>query len=191
MTAALEITLAARAAGIDAAFGATGQTGILLAGRGIAVDRVISDFVAGATEELIDDLGSVAAGGRGPGSLLYPAYPSPAFARSAARCDDPLPPWPDPHRGLRGQAVFAREFVRIYEKRLPGSSRRWWLRGLERTAPAWRPRLAAGQVATGRPAADPLHEAWLVAAIQAAAAHGPGAGGRQESRQELAPRSSI
>jgi uncharacterized NAD-dependent epimerase/dehydratase family protein len=75
MTAALEVTRAAQAAGIDAAFGATGQTGILLAGRGIAVDRVISDFVAGATEQLIDDLGPVEwAVVEGQGSLLHPAY---------------------------------------------------------------------------------------------------------------------
>ena len=75
MTAALEVARAAQAMGIDAAFGATGQTGILLAGRGIAVDRVISDFVAGATEQLIDDLGPVAwAVVEGQGSLLHPAY---------------------------------------------------------------------------------------------------------------------
>jgi uncharacterized NAD-dependent epimerase/dehydratase family protein len=75
MTAALEVARAAQAAGIDAAFGATGQTGILLAGRGIAVDRVISDFVAGATEQLIDELGPVAwAVVEGQGSLLHPAY---------------------------------------------------------------------------------------------------------------------
>ena len=75
MTAALEITHAARAAGIDAEFGATGQTGILLAGRGIAVDRVIADFIAGATEQLIDELGACEwAVVEGQGSLLHPAY---------------------------------------------------------------------------------------------------------------------
>lgn len=75
MTAALEVVLAARAAGVDAAFGATGQTGILIAGRGIAVDRVISDFVAGAAEEIIDDLGAVEwAVVEGQGSLFHPAY---------------------------------------------------------------------------------------------------------------------
>lgn len=75
MTAALEITRAAGTAGIDAAFGATGQTGILLAGRGVAVDRVIADFIAGATEQVIDELGPVAwAVVEGQGSLLHPAY---------------------------------------------------------------------------------------------------------------------
>lgn len=75
MTASLEIVRAARAAGIDAAFGATGQTGILLAGKGIAVDRVIADFIAGATEQVIEELGPVAwAVVEGQGSLLHPAY---------------------------------------------------------------------------------------------------------------------
>ncbi len=75
MTAAIEITRAARAAGIDAGFGATGQTGILIASGGIAVDRVIADFVAGATERLIDDLGPIEwAIVEGQGSLLHPAY---------------------------------------------------------------------------------------------------------------------
>ena len=32
---------------------ATGQTGILVAGSGCAVDRVISDFLAGAAEKLV------------------------------------------------------------------------------------------------------------------------------------------
>jgi uncharacterized NAD-dependent epimerase/dehydratase family protein len=60
---------------MTAAFGATGQTGILIAGRGIAVDRVIADFIAGATEAVVDELGPVAwAVVEGQGSLLHPAY---------------------------------------------------------------------------------------------------------------------
>jgi uncharacterized NAD-dependent epimerase/dehydratase family protein len=75
MTAALEVTRAAREAGIDAEFAATGQTGILLAGRGIAVDRVVADFISGATERILDELGPVAwAVIEGQGSLLHPAY---------------------------------------------------------------------------------------------------------------------
>ncbi len=75
MTAALEIVKAARQAGIDASFGATGQTGILIAGGGIAVDRVVADFIAGATEAVIDDLGPVEwVVIEGQGSLLHPAY---------------------------------------------------------------------------------------------------------------------
>jgi uncharacterized NAD-dependent epimerase/dehydratase family protein len=53
MTASLELTAAAKAAGRDARFLATGQTGILIAGSGVPVDRTISDFTSGAVEELV------------------------------------------------------------------------------------------------------------------------------------------
>jgi uncharacterized NAD-dependent epimerase/dehydratase family protein len=38
--------------GMDATFRATGQTGILIAGRGVALDAVVADFIAGAAEWL-------------------------------------------------------------------------------------------------------------------------------------------
>ena len=38
--------------GVDADFRATGQTGILIAGRGVAIDAVPADFISGAAEEL-------------------------------------------------------------------------------------------------------------------------------------------
>ena len=55
----------------------TGQTGIAIAGWGIAVDAVISDFLAGATERLVVE--GHARGGEllvveGQGSLIHPAY---------------------------------------------------------------------------------------------------------------------
>ncbi len=61
--------------GIDADFRASGQTGILIAGHGIPMDAVVSDFAAGAAESL-----SPAADARhwdvieGQGSLFHPAY---------------------------------------------------------------------------------------------------------------------
>ena len=53
MTAALELTRAARDRGIDAAFVPTGQIGIAIAGWGTAVDRVVADFAPGAVEQLV------------------------------------------------------------------------------------------------------------------------------------------
>ncbi len=53
MTAALELSAAARAAGVDARFVATGQTGIAIAGAGIPIDRTICDFTSGAAEALV------------------------------------------------------------------------------------------------------------------------------------------
>ena len=47
----------------------------MLAGRGIAVDRVISDFVAGAVETMLDDHADAeVALIEGQGSLIEPAY---------------------------------------------------------------------------------------------------------------------
>ena len=55
MTAALELTRAATRRGVRARFVATGQTGIVIAGAGTAIDRVIADFATGAAEELVLD----------------------------------------------------------------------------------------------------------------------------------------
>jgi len=76
MTAAWEIARELTARGKSAAFVATGQTGILLAGRGLAVDRVVSDFVAGAAEALVLDAAEehdwVIV--EGQGSIVHPGY---------------------------------------------------------------------------------------------------------------------
>lgn len=53
MTAALELELAARESGWSSAFIATGQTGIAISGSGVSIDAVVSDFVAGAVEDLV------------------------------------------------------------------------------------------------------------------------------------------
>ena len=77
MTVSLELDGAARARGIASVFVPTGQTGIAIAGWGIAVDAVVADFVAGAAERLVVEGRS--RGGElllveGQGSLVHPAY---------------------------------------------------------------------------------------------------------------------
>ena len=52
MFTALSMEKEMKARGIKADFRATGQTGIFIAGEGVSVDAVVSDFVAGAVEEL-------------------------------------------------------------------------------------------------------------------------------------------
>src|SRR5207245_4344399 len=52
MTASLEIVAALQRMGKRAAFVATGQTGIAIAGKGVAVDAVDADFIAGAAEQM-------------------------------------------------------------------------------------------------------------------------------------------
>jgi uncharacterized NAD-dependent epimerase/dehydratase family protein len=75
MVASIEIANALRARGRRAAFVATGQTGIMIAGRGVPVDRVISDFVAGAIEtEVLDQAGEEFLLIEGQGSLVHPLY---------------------------------------------------------------------------------------------------------------------
>ena len=76
MTTQLQVRDAVRTMGIRTNFAATGQTGILIEGRGIGVDAVVADFIAGAAERLTleaaDDADVVLV--EGQGSLLHPAY---------------------------------------------------------------------------------------------------------------------
>jgi len=76
MTATMEIVEAAREAGVDACAIPTGQTGIMIEGWGNPVDRVVSDFTAGAVEEMILEKGDehdllVV---EGQGTIVHPAY---------------------------------------------------------------------------------------------------------------------
>src|SRR5579862_1232391 len=72
---ALALARALRQLGIAATFRATGQTGIMIAGAGVAIDAVIADFIAGAAEWLSpandpqhwDVI-------EGQGALFHPAY---------------------------------------------------------------------------------------------------------------------
>ena len=77
MTVSLELERAARARGLEARFVPTGQTGIAIAGWGIAVDAVVSDFIAGAAERLVVQgrgLGGELLLVEGQGALTHPAY---------------------------------------------------------------------------------------------------------------------
>jgi uncharacterized NAD-dependent epimerase/dehydratase family protein len=76
MTASLEIVRALERAGERAAFVATGQTGIAIAGEGISVDAVVADFVAGAAERMVCDAAERAEWVivEGQGSLTHPGF---------------------------------------------------------------------------------------------------------------------
>jgi uncharacterized NAD-dependent epimerase/dehydratase family protein len=73
----LELDRAARERGLRSVFVPTGQTGVAIAGWGIAVDHVISDYVAGAAERLVHE-GAERGGDllfvEGQGALFHPAY---------------------------------------------------------------------------------------------------------------------
>jgi uncharacterized NAD-dependent epimerase/dehydratase family protein len=72
---ALALERAMRARGMDVDFCPTGQTGIFIAGRGVAIDAVVADFISGAVEWL-----SLAAKPdhwdivEGQGSLFHPSF---------------------------------------------------------------------------------------------------------------------
>jgi uncharacterized NAD-dependent epimerase/dehydratase family protein len=77
MSVALELERAARAGGVAAEFVPTGQTGIAIAGWGIAVDAVVADFVAGAAERLVvegHERGGEVLFVEGQGAITHPAY---------------------------------------------------------------------------------------------------------------------
>jgi uncharacterized NAD-dependent epimerase/dehydratase family protein len=77
MTVSLELDLEARRRGVLSVFVPTGQTGIAIAGWGIAVDAVVADFVAGAAERLVvegRERGGELLWVEGQGSLLHPVY---------------------------------------------------------------------------------------------------------------------
>jgi uncharacterized NAD-dependent epimerase/dehydratase family protein len=78
MSVALELRQAANDAGLRGVLVPTGQTGMMIEGWGVAVDRLVADFVQGTCEWLIEeaeDLGDWIFV-EGQGSLDHPAYSS-------------------------------------------------------------------------------------------------------------------
>ena len=75
MTTAYELRDAARERGLDAVVVPTGQTGVVIEGWGIVIDRVVSDYAAGAVERLVETpVGMDLVVVEGQGSLVHPAY---------------------------------------------------------------------------------------------------------------------
>ncbi len=75
MVTSLEVQRGLSAAGHDAKFLATGQTGIMISGEGVPIDCVVADFVNGAAEQLLiqneqHDFLLI----EGQGSISHPAF---------------------------------------------------------------------------------------------------------------------
>jgi uncharacterized NAD-dependent epimerase/dehydratase family protein len=123
MTASLEIVAALRRLGEKAAFVATGQTGIAIAGEGISVDAVVADFIAGATEQMVCAAAEHADWVivEGQGALTHPGFSGVTLGLLHGAGPDLMVLCHDTHRqtmkgydtGLPLRSL--RELVRIYE----------------------------------------------------------------------------
>ncbi|TMC69910.1 MAG: DUF1611 domain-containing protein [Chloroflexi bacterium] len=175
MTASLEIAAALGRAGERVEFVATGQTGIAIAGGGIAVDAVVADFIAGAAEMLVCDAAERADWVivEGQGSLTHPGFSGVTLGLLHGSAPDLMVLCHDIRRlsvkgyndGLPLRAL--REYVRIYEeaaawRRPPGYPPARVVAVALNTATAddefARATIAAAAHETGLPAADPIRE---------------------------------
>jgi uncharacterized NAD-dependent epimerase/dehydratase family protein len=125
MTAQLQLTRQLNAAGLRTRFVATGQTGILIEGWGIAVDAVVADFIAGAAERLVlqgsSDADIVLV--EGQGSINHPGYSAVTLGLLHGSCPDALILCHQVTREYLGdyrEAAWLRipplaEYIRLYE----------------------------------------------------------------------------
>jgi uncharacterized NAD-dependent epimerase/dehydratase family protein len=125
MTAQLQITHGLNERGLRTRFVATGQTGIMIEGWGIAVDAVVADFIAGAAERLVlqgsRDADIVLV--EGQGSINHPGYSGVTLGLLHGACPDALILCHQSSREYIGdyrQAAWLRipplqEYIRLYE----------------------------------------------------------------------------
>lgn len=164
---ALALTTALRARGAHATFRATGQTGIMIAGSGIAIDAVVADFIAGAAELLSPDNApdhwDVI---EGQGSLFHPAYAGvtlgllhgsqpdcivlchdPLRLTIEYRPDHPIPPLADAAAQYLTAARVTNKHVRLAGVSINSSSL---------SDDAWRDYAARVSTELGVPVCDPM-----------------------------------
>ena len=166
MTATLEIERSAREAGLSTEFVPTGQTGVVIAGWGICVDAVISDFIAGASERLVLEAAKTSPDlilVEGQGSLGHPAYSGVTLGLMHGSCPDCLilcsaDPTEEVFRGVPRPSQV--RVARLYEevaaliKPAPVVAVSLNTRGLEEKEA--RDLIAAVADETGLPTADPF-----------------------------------
>ncbi len=167
MTTQLQVQQAVRDRGHRVSFAATGQTGILIEGRGIAVDAVVADFIAGAAEmltiEAAHDADIVLV--EGQGSLIHPAYSGVtlglmhgALPHAMVLCSQPSRT--TVHRNPWVPIPPLREIIRLYEQAMdalrPSPVIALALNTFDLDDTAARAAIAAATAETGLPATDPV-----------------------------------
>jgi uncharacterized NAD-dependent epimerase/dehydratase family protein len=92
MTAQLRLVHELQQLGLRTSFVATGQTGMMIEGWGIAVDAVVADFIAGAAEQLVlrgaKDADVVLV--EGQGSINHPGYSGVTLGLLHGSCPDAM-----------------------------------------------------------------------------------------------------
>ena len=191
MTAQLQLVDALNAAGARTRFAATGQTGIMIEGWGIAVDAVVADFIGGAAERVTIE------GARdadivlveGQGSINHPGYSGVTLGLLHGSCPDAMVLCHQSSRGYLGDYRKASwlkipplsEYVRLYET-IAGTVHPSKVVGIalntyDLDEAQARAACEAAERDTGLPATDPVRfgPGPLVDAILAARAEGRGA----------------
>jgi len=122
MTATVEVFNEAARRGVNAAWAATGQTGMMLRGKGIAIDRVVADFIGGAAEALVNHEGRDrdVVFVEGQGSVVHPGYAGVTLGLMYGVMPDCMVLAHVPSRAHIGDSPFlmppSADLVRLYEQ---------------------------------------------------------------------------
>jgi uncharacterized NAD-dependent epimerase/dehydratase family protein len=171
MTAMWELVRGLEALGLRTRFVATGQTGILLAGSGIAIDAVVADFVGGASERLVLEgaEGADVLLVEGQGSLIHPGYSGVTLGQLHGTCPGSMIFCHQASRRLIGEYHGASasvpipplpRMVRLYEEAAgwvhPSKVIGIALNTYDLPEPAARDAIRRAEDETGLPATDPV-----------------------------------
>ena len=198
MTAQLQVQSSVRQLGHRVNFAATGQTGILVEGRGIAVDAVIADFIAGAAESLTIEAAEQAdiVLVEGQGSIIHPAYSGVtlglmhgALPHAMVLCAQPSRT--TIHRNPWVQIPSLSEMIRLYESAMeplrPSPVIAIALNTFDLDDREAREAVERARAETGLPATDPVRFEPLVIGEAIAAFHVERMAERMAERKVLIP----
>jgi len=164
MTTTVELERAAAQAGMRAAWAATGQTGMILRERGIAVDRVVADFLGGAAEALVnlEGQGVEIVFVEGQGSITHPGYAGVTLGLMYGCMPDAMVLAHEPgrprYKRLGHDLPELRDLIELYESLMrpwkPARVAALALNTVALSEPDARAAIEAAERATGLPATD-------------------------------------